>query len=543
MLRIFNRKLRVWQLMNENNAANISDNIGQNQSPDQLEAGLALNLAALAGRLGKSPDIIIREFSIGALNKVNGAIVFVDGLVDTNQIDRDILAPLMNTEKTKESPDDVDKEEQDYILNLQMKLVAIGDVKIKSSINDLVDGVLSGDTILMVDGCREALILSTKGWEKRTIQEPSSEVVVRGPREGFVETLRTNTSLLRRRIRNPNLTFEVMRIGKQTQTDVCIAYIKGIAADSLIGEIKQRLKRINTDSILESGYIEEFIMDAPLSVFPTVSRSERPDAVAGKILEGRAAIMIAGTPFVLTVPMLLIETFQSPEDYYSRSYYGSLIRWVRYVSFGFSLLLPAFYVAFSSFHTELIPTSLLITLAASREGLPFAAVIEALGMGLIFEILREAGIRLPRPIGQTISIVGALVVGQAAVSAGLVGAPMVIVVAFTAIASFAIPSLADSTAILRVALTIIAGILGAFGIIMGLLVLLIHLASLRSFGTPYLSPLSPFMPTDLKDVAVRAPWWAMFLRPHNFGRDDSERQAFRLKPGPNSNQNNDSSDE
>jgi spore germination protein KA len=543
MLRIFNRKLRVWQLMNENNAANISDNIGQNQSPDQLEAGLALNLAALAGRLGKSPDIIIREFSIGALNKVNGAIVFVDGLVDTNQIDRDILAPLMNTEKTKESPDDVDKEEQDYILNLQMKLVAIGDVKIKSSINDLVDGVLSGDTILMVDGCREALILSTKGWEKRTIQEPSSEVVVRGPREGFVETLRTNTSLLRRRIRNPNLTFEVMRIGKQTQTDVCIAYIKGIAADSLIGEIKQRLKRINTDSILESGYIEEFIMDAPLSVFPTVSRSERPDAVAGKILEGRAAIMIAGTPFVLTVPMLLIETFQSPEDYYSRSYYGSLIRWVRYVSFGFSLLLPAFYVAFSSFHTELIPTSLLITLAASREGLPFAAVIEALGMGLIFEILREAGIRLPRPIGQTISIVGALVVGQAAVSAGLVGAPMVIIVAFTAIASFAIPSLADSTAILRVALTIIAGILGAFGIIMGLLVLLIHLASLRSFGTPYLSPLSPFMPTDLKDVAVRAPWWAMFLRPHNFGRDDSERQAFRLKPGPNSNQNNDSSDE
>ncbi len=543
MLRIFNRKLRVWQLMNENNAANISDNIGQNQSPDQLEAGLALNLAALAGRLGKSPDIIIREFSIGALNKVNGAIVFVDGLVDTNQIDRDILAPLMNTEKTKESPDDVDKEEQDYILNLQMKLVAIGDVKIKSSINDLVDGVLSGDTILMVDGCREALILSTKGWEKRTIQEPSSEVVVRGPREGFVETLRTNTSLLRRRIRNPNLTFEVMRIGKQTQTDVCIAYIKGIAADSLIGEIKQRLKRINTDSILESGYIEEFIMDAPLSVFPTVSRSERPDAVAGKILEGRAAIMIAGTPFVLTVPMLLIEAFQSPEDYYSRSYYGSLIRWVRYVSFGFSLLLPAFYVAFSSFHTELIPPSLLITLAASREGLPFAAVIEALGMGLIFEILREAGIRLPRPIGQTISIVGALVVGQAAVSAGLVGAPMVIVVAFTAIASFAIPSLADSTAILRVALTIIAGILGAFGIIIGLLVLLIHLASLRSFGTPYLSPLSPFMPTDLKDVAVRAPWWAMFLRPHNFGWDDSERQAFRLKPGPNSNQNNDSSDE
>lgn len=542
MLRIFNRKLRVWQLMSKNNSADMNDDNGKTKSTDRLGISLAFNLAAISGRLGKNSDIIIREFVIGSLHQINGAIIYVDGMVDKNQIDRDILAPLMETKAINPS-DGVNTVNQNFILTLQMKLVAIGDVKITGSIEDLVDSVLSGDTILMVDGCREALILSTKGWEERAIEEPSSEVVVRGPREGFVESLRTNTSLLRRRIRNPNLTFEVMRIGKQTRTDVCIAYIKGIATDSLIGEIKRRLKRINTDSILESGYIEEFIEDAPFSVFPTVGRTERPDVVAGKILEGRAAILVAGTPFVLTVPMVLIEVFQSPEDYYSRSYYGSLIRWVRYVSFGFSLLLPALYVALSSFHPELVPTSLLITLAAAREGLPFPTVIEALGMGLVFEILREAGIRLPRPIGQTVSIVGALVIGQTAVSAGLVGAPMVIIVAFTAITSFVIPPLADLTAILRVALTIMAGILGAFGIIIGLLFLLIHLASLRSFGTPYLSPLSPFMATDLKDVAVRAPWWAMFLRPRNFGWDDPERQAFRLKPGSTSNQNNESRDE
>jgi spore germination protein KA len=543
MLRIFNRKLRIWQLMNENNAANISENPAQNESPDELGASLAFNLAAITRQLGKSSDIIIREFKIGWLDQVNGAIVFIDGLVDTNQVDRDILAPLMAEPKAINPPGGPDIGAPDYILALKMKIVAIGDVKIKSLINDLVNGVLSGDTLLMVEGCREALILSTKGWEKRSVEEPVSEVVVRGPREGFVENLRTNTSLLRRRIRNPDLTFEVMQIGKQTRTDVCIAYIKGIAADSLIGEIKRRLKRIKIDSILESGYIEEFIEDAPFSVFPTVSRSERPDAVAGKILEGRAAILVAGTPFVLTVPMLLIEAFQSPEDYYSRSYYGSLIRWVRYVAFGLSLLLPAIYVALSSFHPELIPGPLLITLAATREGLPFPAVIEALGMGLIFEILREAGIRLPRPIGQAVSIVGALVVGQTAVSAGLVGAPMVIVVALTAIASFVIPSLADPTALLRVALTIMAGVLGAFGIIISLLILLVHLTSLRSFGTPYLSPISPFMASDLKDVAIRAPWWAMILRPHNMGWDDPERQEFRLKPGPSSGQNNDSGDE
>ena len=535
MLRIFNRKLRFWRLMNQNNDA-VTGPGARAQAPDQLGADLARNLASFSDRLGHSPDIIIRELEIGSPNPVpvKGVIVYVAGLVDQQQVDRDILTPLMlrarAAAKTAVVATGGREPVQDLLLKLQAEIVTVGEVHYQSAIAALIESVLSGDTVLMIDGHDEALVLSTKGWEKRAITEPASEVVVRGPREGFVESLQTNTSLLRRRIRNPNLTFEVMRIGRQTRTDVCIAYLKGIAAASLITEIKRRLKRINTDSILESGYIEEFIEDAPFSIFPTVARSERPDAVAGKILEGRAAILIAGTPFVLTVPMLLIEVFQSPEDYYARSYYGSLVRLVRYTAFGFSLLLPAIYVALVSFHQDLIPTPLLITLAAAREGLPFPPVIEALVMGLIFEILREAGIRLPRPIGQAVSIVGALVIGQAAVSAGLVGAPMVIVVALTAIASFVIPTLADATAFLRIVLTIMAGLLGAFGITIGLLVLLIHLASLRSFGAPYLSPVGPFIAGDLKDVIVRVPWWAMFSRPHHFGGDDPERQEFLLRP-------------
>ena len=523
--------------MSENNQANSGDDTAQNQSPERLGMSLAANLSTISGQLGQSPDIIIRELVIGS--HISGAIIYIDGLVDKHQIDRDILAPLMMDSKMKKPMDDMDTriEDGDTITKLQMKLVAIGDIKVKNSFNDLVDAVLSGNTVLVVDNCPEALILSTQGWEKRSIEEPASEVVVRGSREGFMESLRTNTSLLRRRIRNPNLTFEVMRIGRQTRTDVCIAYIKGVAADSLIDEIKRRLKRIKTDSILESGYIEEFIEDAPFSIFPTVSYSERPDVVAGKILEGRAAVLVAGTPFVLMVPMMFVEAFQSPEDYYARSFFSSLIRWVRYVAFVLSLLLPAIYVALLAYHQELIPANLLITLAAAREGIPFPAVVEALGMGLIFEILREAGIRLPRPMGQAISIVGALVVGQAAVSAGLVGAPMIIVIALTAIASFVSPFVIAPATILRLFMTIMAGVLGAFGVIVGLLVILIHLASLRSFGVPYLSPVTPFFARDLKDVAARVPWWAMFLRPHDLGEEDLERQAFRLIPSnPRNNQ-------
>ena len=283
------------------------------------------------------------------------------------------------------------------------------------------------------------LVVATPGWDRRSVEEPLGESVVRGPRDGFTETLLTNETLVRRRIRNPRLWFERMVLGEVTQTTVSIGYIKGIADEAMVEEVRQRLKRIKVDSILESGYLEEYIQDSPWAIFPQIIRTERPDIVAGNLLEGRIAVFTDNTPFVLVLPITLNQLLSSPEDYYERFPTGTLIRLLRFVSFLISLTLPAIYIAITTYHQELLPTDLILAIASARQGVPFPALVEALIMETVFEILREAGIRLPRVIGQAVSIVGALVIGDAAVSAGLVSPAMVIVVATTAIASFATP--------------------------------------------------------------------------------------------------------
>ncbi len=338
--------------------------------------------------------------------------------------------------------------------------------------------------------------------------------------------------MLRRRIKSPDFVLESMTLGDRTRTENCIAYLDGVADPGLIEEIRKRLNRIHTGSILESGYIEQFIEDAPYSIFSTVGNSEKPDKVAAKLLEGRAAILVDGSPFVLTVPMLFVESFQASEDYYSRFYIASLVRLTRYTAFFLSILAPALYVALTTFHQELIPTPLLLTMAAAREGIPFPAVLEAGIMIVAFEILREAGLRLPRPVGQAISIVGALVIGESAVSAGLIGAPMVIVVSITAVSSFVVPPQADAGAVMRYVLLGLAGAMGGFGIAIGLFTIFIHLASLRSFGTPYLSPLAPFEAQGMKDALIRAPLWTMHKRPKDIGGQNPVRQGNTLKPNP-----------
>lgn len=335
---------------------------------------------------------------------------------------------------------------------------------------------------------------------------------------------------------------EKLKLGEKSKTDVCIVYLKSIANPELIKEIKARLNRIKIDAILESGYIEQFIEDAPYSIFPTVSNSEKPDKIVAKLLDGRAAILIDGTPFVLVVPMVFIETFQSVEDYYSRPYLASIMRIIRFLSYIISTLGPALYVALTVFHQELIPTSLLISIAEGRERVPFPAILEAWLMIFTFDILREAGIRLPKAVGQTIGIVGALVLGQASVEAGLISPIMVIVVSATAIASFAVPAQTDSGTILRYIFLALAGIAGGFGVIMGLLVTLIHLTSLRSFGTPYLWPIAPLNLSALKDVFIRMPLWNMtkHLSAIIWKDADYYRQAPDLKPSPYKNDNSDS---
>lgn len=461
--------------------------------------------------------------------RVKAAMVFIDGLIDRNLVNENIMKPLMfNIHYMCDETD----EEIDNIAYIESTLLSVGEIKETASMNKAVDSFLSGDTILLLDGSKEALVIGLHGWKTRSIEEPKTESVVRGPREGFSETLRTNTALLRRKIKNTNLMFQPMELGARTKTDICIAYIDGLVNPKLIEEIRQRLGRIKTDAILESGYIEQFIEDAPFSIFSTVANSEKPDKVAAKLLEGRAAIMVDGTPMVLTVPMVFIESFQSAEDYYSRPFFASLIRLLRFVAFSISIMAPALYVALSTFHQELIPTPLLLTMVAAHEGIPFPSFLEAGIMIGAFEILREAGVRLPRPIGQAVSIVGALVIGESAVSAGLIGAPMVIVVAITAVSSFVVPSQTDSGAIMRYVLLILAAPMGGYGIAMGLFAIFIHMASIRSFGTPYLSPLAPLSTSDLKDTFVRAPIWEMNKRPRDIAWNDSVRQKSGLKPKP-----------
>jgi spore germination protein KA len=379
-----------------------------------------------------------------------------------------------------------------------------------------------------VDGCTAGIVIKAQDWPKRSVVEPVAENVVRGPRQGFTEEMGANISLLRRKIKSTKLKTKYLEIGKQTSTSVAVVFVEGLAAPNLVAEVFRRLETIQIDGVLESAYIEELIRDSPNSPLPTIGSTERPDTVAARLLEGRVAIVVDGTPFVLTVPSLFIEGFQASEDYYSRPYFASFVRFIRFIAFTITLLAPGLYVALESFQPELVPTPLLLTMAAAVEGTPFPAVVEALLMVVIFELLREGGIRLPVTIGPALSIVGALIIGDAAVKAGLIGAPMVIVIAITAVSSFLVVSHTDAVTLLRFALVIMAGFLGIYGIGVGLIAILFHLCSLRSFGLTYLSPIDPISWSHLKDTFIRAPMRFLVIRKPVIREIDPERASFRL---------------
>lgn len=530
MFRYIFKKFRFWQFQNYCKKEETMEE--QKPQPEILQnfsEDFQKNLDTFKGIVGNSSDITIRKFAFGFKEKIPAALIFIDGMIDNNLLNENILKPLMFNINYVYAEANEKINNMEYI---QSNLLSVGEIEETSSINKAINSFLSGDIILLIEGSEEALVIGLHGWKTRSIEEPKTESSVRGPHEGFSETLRINTALLRRKIKNTNLMFESVKLGVRTNTDICIVYIKDLANPKLIEEIRQRLTKINTDAILESGYIEQFIEDAPFSIFSTIANSEKPEKVAAKLLEGRVAIMIDGTPMVLTAPMVFVESFQSSEDYYSRPFFASMIRLLRFISYSISILAPALYVALSTFHQELIPTPLLLTMAAAHEGVPFPSVLEAAIMITAFEILREAGVRLPRPVGQAVSIVGALVIGESAVSAGLIGAPMVIVVAITAVSSFVVPPQIDSGSIIRFVLLILAAAMGGYGIAMGLFAIFIHMASLRSFGTPYLSPLAPFNASDIKDTFVRAPIWSMDKRPKDIAWNDSERQKSGSKPKP-----------
>ncbi|BCV22496.1 spore germination protein [Moorella sp. Hama-1] len=495
----------------------------------QLTAELKLNLEQLQTIFAKCSDLVYRDFYLGQAIKV--ALFYIDGMADKKLIE-DTLVRTLQLAPAELARDLVEKTRD--LVTVMESIMPLTDVAVCDNLAAVVKHVLNGDTVLLLDGYKQALALSTRSWEHRSIEEPITESAVRGPRESFIESLRANTSLIRRRLKTPSLKMEAICLGRYTMTNVVIAYIEDLADPAVVREVRQRLERIQIDGVLESAYIEELIEDNPTSPFPQIDHTERPDKVAAALLEGRVGILVDNTPFALIVPTIFVQFLQSSEDYYERYYLASFLRLARFVALNIALLLPAFYVAVSTFHQEMLPTNLLVKLASQREGIPFPAVVEALIIELTFELLREAGVRLPRPVGQAVSIVGALVIGEAAVSASLVSPAMVIVVAMTGISSFATPSyaMAITLRLLRFIMLILAGTIGFYGIMLGLLVILVHLNTLRSFGVPYLAPVAPANFGDFKDVFVRVPRWAMDSRPGQIGYRDPIRQGAGLKPTP-----------
>nr|WP_218094564.1 spore germination protein [Paenibacillus solanacearum] len=494
-------------------------------SPQQpLLAELAGSLQTIKSAFGGSTDIVIKEIPIGSGGGMQAGIIYTDGLADT----AGILEALML--EVREAGFDPDRAAgKSPLAILKDFIIAVGDVREIADYDTLYTAVLSGDTVILLNGFAQGLAASKRQWKDRGVTEPSAQTVVRGPKEGFSESLRTNTALVRRRIKDPRLWLETLPIGRVTKTDVAIMYIKGIVNEDVLREVRTRLGRIDIDGILESGYVEELIQDSTLTPFPTVYNTERPDAVAADLLEGKVAILVDGTPFALTVPALFIQFFQASEDYYQRWDFATLLRILRFISLFIALLAPSLYIAITTFHQELLPTPLLIGLAAQREGIPFPAFIEAVMMELTFEILREAGVRMPRAIGQSVSIVGTLVIGQAAVEAGLVSPAMVIVVAITAISNFVIPAfnMGISVRIIRFALMGLAATFGLFGVTVGLVALVLHLCSLRSFGVPYMAPFAPFILQDQKDSILRLPQWVLFSRPRLISQNNMIREQNR----------------
>ncbi|MFD1772772.1 spore germination protein [Paenibacillus rhizophilus] len=493
----------------------------------QLTTDITQNKQIFTNIFENCSDVVFQSFEIK--DHTHLLVIYIEELIDTKHFESVILKPLMY----EDQPNGLGNLSSIRQLFQEQITSALG-AKTLCKVTDITQQVLRGHVAVLAQGENKALLVNVLNLEKRGLEEPSSELVIRGPKEAFIENIASNLALLRKRLRTPRLKIEKFTIGELSQTDLAIAYINGIATNSIIEEVRKRVSSIQIDGVMESGYIEEFIEDLPFSPFPQVHNTERPDVVASMLLEGKVAIFVDTTPFVLIIPMTFWSALQSSEDYYERFMLSTSIRWIRYLFLLIALFLPSLYVALTTYHQEMIPTSLLISIAIARENVPFPALVEALIMEIVFEALREAGVRLPRAVSQAMSIVGALVIGQAAVQAGIVSTPMVIVVAITGIANFTIPrfNFGNAIRLLRFPMIILAGTLGLYGVLLGILTLLLHVASLRSFGVPYFSPISPLSLGDLKDVVIRKPWWAMNFRERIIRNLNPKRIPEGQKPSP-----------
>lgn len=468
-----------------------------------LSGNLTRDLSMLRRQFRNSSDFLVRRITLGSTEV---AFLLIEGMVELSAMSKSLIDPLL-TWAEKRAPDAV--EICDFV---EKRSLLSPDQKDLFACDALFRFIMSGFVVLLIDGIPHGIAIGIPGFSYRSVGEPSGEVNERGSREGFTEPLRINLSMVRRRIKSPALKFEIFSVGKVSKTDICLVYMADRAEEALLREVRRRIRQIKLDIILTSGYLQPFLQGNPLSLFSDVGTTERPDTLAAKVFEGRIGILVDGTPFALIVPYLFCENFQSLDDYAHRAYYASFIRIIKYAAFFAGILLPALYVAIGTFHPELFPHALLFNVASAEESTPFPLTLEALLIHLLYEIMREAGLRLPNSIGHAVNIVGALVIGDAAVTAGIIGAPMVIVVAVTAIASFVVPSLYEPVSVLRLVFILIGGTMGLYGVTLAGLLLLVNACALQNFGTPYLAPIAPFTPFAMRDTFLRLSFFTLQRR-------------------------------
>jgi Bacillus/Clostridium GerA spore germination protein. len=472
----------------------------QRRTARPVSPHLSENQQTLIAIFEHCSDVVFRHVTLQDDSKL--LLVYVDGMIDKDLVQSSIIKPLIY--------DGVPQGIGPLGSLAQMcdkELVAALQTKKVSAFEEAVDQILKGSVAFLADGESSILLADVSQFETRSIEEPSIEAALRGTRESFTEQLRTNTTMLRRIIVTPDLKMEPFQVGKLTKTEVVLAYIEGLASTSLLDEVRTRIDAIDIQGVLESGYIEEYIEDTNYSPFPQMQSTERADVVSAGLLEGRIAVFVNGSPIVLVVPMTFWDGLQAPDDYYERFLYVTMNRWIRYWFALFSILFPSIYIALTTYHPEMMPPKLMMSITGLREQSPFPTVIEVFLMEFMFEGLREAGIRLPQQIGPLVSIVGALVIGQAAVQAGIISAPIVIVVSAAGISSFVIPRyrFGYPLRMLRFPLLIMSGLFGLFGVALGLILIMSHLIQLNPLGTPYLQPISPTRISKLKNVFWRRP--------------------------------------
>ena len=500
----------------------------------EVSRQLSKNIFLLKEIFAHCDDLVWKEFDCGREKNVRAFLIYTDGLAKSDMLEESIIRPLLSRIIPNMEGNPIERENQ-LVSYIEKEVLEMADMKEVTAMEDVVTQVLAGNTILMVQGSSRAILISSKNFPTRGVQTADSEIAVRGPKDSFTEGLRTNTALIRRRIRDSRLKVEQKTVGERSKTDIALMYMEDLVRTEILQDIKERLSEVSMDGILDSGMLEQLLEKDWKTPFPVFQHTQRPDKTASALLEGRIVLVVDNSPDALILPATFQTFFQASDDYYSRWETASFARILRYGAAFLAIGLPAFYVAVANFHTEVLPTSLVLAFAEARNGIPFPVVIEVLLMELEFELLREAGIRLPGQLGATIGIVGGLIVGQAAVEAGIVSTIVVIIVSLTAIASFSIPNETMTAAfrLLKFAFLFMASIWGIYGFFIMWIFLAVHLCNLESFGVPYLFPTVSVNDSNReahKDYHFRLPLFLMRKRPV-FTREGARIRRRETKNG------------